>query len=328
MNSVLLIDKPPALTSHDVVNRVRRILQQRSVGHLGTLDPLATGVLPLVIGNLTRLAQFYTDSEKTYEGVIRFGFATDTYDADGEVIGAAQTVKVSLEDVRELAARFRGVIQQMPPPFSAKKTRGVPAYKLARKHKEVPLTPVQVEIKEFEILGLSDVAEEDVADKKSLPADPSEKVTQQGTRARFRARVASGTYMRSVAHDMGKLLGCGAHLESLRRISVAEFELSDAHSLEEVESAAREGRVEDIFVHPRTLLPQLPAVTADEESAARIRTGRTVNLPEMSQARLVKVFYGQRELIAIATRVAGTLFHAKIVLAGDFDKQLVGRQTR
>ena len=328
MNSVLLINKPPSLTSHDVVNRVRRILQQRSVGHLGTLDPLATGVLPLVIGNLTRLAQFYTDSEKIYEGVIRFGFATDTYDADGEPIGAALTVKVSLEEVRELAARFRGVIQQMPPPFSAKKIRGVPAYKLARKHKEVPLTPVQLEIKEFEILGLSDVAEEDVADKKSLPADSSEKITQQGTRARFRARVASGTYMRSVAHDMGQLLGCGAHLESLRRTSVAEFDLRDAHRLEEVDAAAREGRVEDLFVHPRSLLPQLPAVTADEESAARIRAGRTVNLPEMSQARLVKVFYGQRELIAIATRVAGTLFHAKIVLAGDFDKQLVGRQTR
>ena len=177
-------------------------------------------------------------------------------------------------------------------------------------------------------MGLSDVAEEDVADKKSLPADSSEKITQQGTRARFRARVASGTYMRSVAHDMGQLLGCGAHLESLRRTSVAEFDLRDAHRLEEVDAAAREGRVEDLFVHPRSLLPHLPAVTADEESAARIRAGRTVNLPEMSQARLVKVFYGQRELIAIATRVAGTLFHAKIVLAGDFDKQLVDRQTR
>ena len=315
MNAVLLIDKPPALTSHDVVNRVRRILGQRSVGHLGTLDPLATGVLPLVIGNLTRLAQFYTDSEKTYEGVIRFGFATDTYDADGEPLDSVQTVKVSLEEVRKLAAGFRGVIQQMPPPFSAKKIRGVPAYKLARKHKAIPLTPVQVEIKEFEILSLSDLAEKNVAEK-SLPADRSGEVTQQGTRASFRARVASGTYMRSVAHDMGQLLGCGAHLESLRRTSVAEFDLRDAHSLEEVEAAEHEGCVEDLFVHPRKLLPQLPAVTADEESAARIRSGRTVNLPEMSQARLVRVFYGQRELIAIATRVAGTLFHARIVLAG------------
>src|SRR5881397_1537513 len=140
MNGVLIIDKPAGLTSHDVVNRVRRILGQRSVGHLGTLDPLATGVLPLVIGNLTRLAQFYTTSEKVYEGVIRFGFATDTYDADGDPATAPESVEVTLEQCRELAARFQGIIEQMPPPFSAKKIHGIPSYKLARKHKEVSLT--------------------------------------------------------------------------------------------------------------------------------------------------------------------------------------------
>jgi tRNA pseudouridine55 synthase len=298
MNGVLVIDKPAGLTSHDVVNRVRRILQQRTVGHLGTLDPLATGVLPLVIGNLTRLAQFYTASEKTYEGVIRFGFATDTYDAEGEATSAAQIVKVSLEEVRNLADRFRGVIQQMPPPFSAKKIHGVPAYKLARKHKEVPLKPVQVEIKEFDILGV------------------------EGEHASFRARVASGTYMRSVAHDMGQQMGCGAHLESLRRTTLGEFELADAHTLEEVDAAANRGQLEEVFVHPRKLLPQIPSVTATEEAAAHIRSGRAVNLPELSRAKQVKVFYGQRELIAIATRVAGTLFHPKIVLAGDTTPQL------
>jgi len=197
MNGVLIIDKPSGLTSHDVVNRVRRILQERSVGHLGTLDPMATGVLPLVIGNMTRLAQFYTSSDKTYEGVIRFGFATDTYDAEGEPTSPPQAVTLSLEQVRELAGRFQGVIEQVPPPFSAKKVQGVPAYKLARKHQDVPLKPVQVEVKEFEISRV------------------------ENDRAFFRARVASGTYIRTVAHDMGKLLGCGAHLESLRRTSVA-----------------------------------------------------------------------------------------------------------
>src|SRR2546429_2144181 len=141
MNGVLIIDKPSGLTSHDVVNRVRRALNQKAVGHLGTLDPLATGVLPLVVGRLTRLAQFYTASEKAYEGVIRFGFATDTYDADGDPLGPEQQPQVSLEEVRSLAARFRGAIQQNPLPFSAKKIRGVPAYKLARKHKEVALRP-------------------------------------------------------------------------------------------------------------------------------------------------------------------------------------------
>jgi tRNA pseudouridine55 synthase len=300
MNGVLIIDKPAGLTSHDVVNRVRRILGQRSLGHLGTLDPLATGVLPLVTGNLTRLAQFYTASEKTYEGVVRFGFATDTYDAEGDALAAAQPVNLSLDQVSVLAAKFRGTIQQMPPPFSAKKIRGVPAYKLARKKKEVNLEPVEVEIKEFEILGM------------------------QEDRASFRARVSAGTYMRSVAHEMGQQLGCGAHLESLRRTSAAEFEIDDVHTLQQVEDAAKHGVVEDLFVHPRKLLPQFPSVTADEANAARIRNGRTVNLPEFSRAHQVKVFHGQRELLAIATRIAGTLFHPQIVFVTEPAVQGVG----
>jgi len=291
MNGVLIIDKPTGLTSHDVVNRVRRILNQRAVGHLGTLDPMATGVLPLVTGSFTRLAQFYVASEKTYEGTIRFGFATDTYDAEGEPTSPVQDISLAKQQVEDMAARFRGAIEQTPPPFSAKKIHGVPAYKLARKQKPVALEPVMVEIKEFEI------------------------VSAEGGRAQFRARVASGTYMRSVAHDMGKALGCGAHLESLRRTAVAEFSMEDAHSLEELADSAGKSP-EEFFVHPRKLLPEMPSVTADEVTAARIQAGRPVNLPEHSRARQVKVFSGQRDLIAIATRVAGTLFHAKIVLCG------------
>ncbi len=292
MNGVLIIDKPAGFTSHDVVNRVRRILQERSVGHLGTLDPLATGVLPLVVGNFTRLAQFYTSSEKTYEGVIRFGFATDTYDSDGEPTTPPQPVALTLDQLRELSQRFRGVLEQRPPAFSAKKINGVPAYKLARKHQDVQLKPMQVEIKEFEILSVD------------------------GDRASFRARVASGTYLRSVAHDLGQQLGCGAHLEALRRTSVGEFSFTESCTLENLDAAAAKSALDEIFIHPRQLLPLFPCVTANEEMAARIRNGQTVNLPELSAARQVKVFTGQRELIAIATRVAGSLFHAKIVLVG------------
>ena len=295
MNGILVVDKPPRLTSHDVVNRVRRILGQRSVGHLGTLDPAATGVLPIVVGNLTRLAQFYAHSEKTYEGVIRFGFATDTYDADGEPSTPPQAVRLNCDEVRAVAAQFQGVIEQMPPPFSAKKIAGVPAYKLARKKKEVVLQAVQVEIKEFEILEVS------------------------ANEATFRARVASGTYIRSVAHEMGQKLGCGAHLASLRRTSVAEFGIAEAHTLEALEAAMQQGTVESLFVHPRKLVPQFPSVTASEESVAFIRSGRSVNLPEMSRAPQVKVFYGQAELIAIATRIAGTLFHPRIVFPASGD---------
>lgn len=293
MNGVLIVDKPAGFTSHDVVNRARRLLQERSVGHLGTLDPMATGVLPLVTGNLTRLAQFYTGSDKVYEGTIRFGFATDTYDAEGEATSPAQAVQLNPDQIQSLAQRFRGVIEQMPPPFSAKKIHGVPAYKLARQRKDFELKPVQVEIKEFEIVFV------------------------EGERAGFRARVGSGTYMRSVAHEMGAALGCGAHLEALRRTAAAEFTLQDAHTLEEIQEAAGKSAVEDLFVHPRKLLPEMPCVTADEDAAVRIRNGRTVNLPEFSRAREVKVFCGQKELLAIATRVAGTLFHPRIVFPAE-----------
>jgi tRNA pseudouridine55 synthase len=303
MNGVLIIDKPSGLTSHDVVNRARRILQQRAVGHLGTLDPLATGVLPLVLGNMTRLAQLYLHSEKSYEGVICFGFATDTYDAEGAPTSEPKKPYITLDQIRGFAQNFQGAIEQIPPPFSAKKIHGVPAYKLARKKKEVPLKPVQVEIKQFDIQRV------------------------EGEKAHFQARVASGTYMRSIAHEIGKLAGCGAHLESLRRTSVAEFELKDAHTLEEL-AAAVGGETnmtnlvginqdlinEAMLIHPRKLLPLLPSVTATDEMASKIRHGRPVNLPEFSRAREVKVFYGQRDLIAISTRVAGTLFHPKIVL--------------
>lgn len=290
-NGVLIIDKPAGLTSHDVVHRVRRIVGQRSVGHLGTLDPMATGVLPIVMGNMTRLAQFYLKSEKGYEGIIRFGFATDTYDAEGEAAGEAREFSCSLDQLREMAAKFGGLIQQMPPPFSAKKIQGMPAYKLARKKKDVALQPVEVEIKEIEILSLED------------------------SQAVFRARVSSGTYVRSIAHDLGQLAGCGAHLQSLRRTCVAEFTLEAAHTLDDLERAVRSAELESILVHPRKLLPNMPAVTATEEIVTRIRHGQAVNLPELSRAREVKVFYGQRQLVAIATRVAGSLFHPKTVLA-------------
>jgi len=321
MNGVLIIDKPSGLTSHDVVNRVRRIVGQRSVGHLGTLDPLATGVLPLVLGSYTRLAQFYTNSEKAYEGTIRFGFATDTYDAQGEAASAPRPIDLKLETLQALAAEFVGRIEQLPPPFSAKKIQGVPAYKLARKHQPVELKPVEVEIKEFTIDAV------------------------EGDCATFHARVASGTYMRSVAHEMGQRLGCGAHLASLRRTGVAEFDIAQAHSLEDVELVRKTRNVchsdrsfaypqekqneveepafscspalKELLVHPRELLPQLPSVTADELAAAHIRNGRPVNLPEHSRSRQIKVFANQRELLCIATRVAGTLFHPKIVFAAE-----------
>ena len=292
MDGLLIIDKPAGLTSHDVVARVRRISGEKSVGHLGTLDPMATGVLPLVLGRFTRLAQFYNDADKRYQGLIRFGLATDTYDAEREPTGMEQPVQLTEDQVRSAAAKFVGHMQQMPPPFSAKKVSGVPAYRLARKGQPMELQPKEVEVKEFHITAWD------------------------GKSASFTSWVSSGTYLRTLAHDLGRSLGPGAHLAELKRTAVREFRLEDAHRLEELESAARGKSWNGVFLHPRLILPEFPAVTAPPEALARLKHGAAVNLPEFSKALTVRVFAGQRELLAIAKRVAGTLFQPKIVLAG------------
>lgn len=291
VNGAVVVDKPSGMTSHDVVARLRRIYGERSVGHLGTLDPMATGVLPLVMGRYTRLAQFYGESVKGYEGEIRFGFATDTYDAEGTATTAeTSTTGLTLKVILEASRGFVGRIEQAPPPYSAKKVKGVPAYKHARKNQAVALAPVPVEVFAFEILTFGE------------------------GRARFRALVSSGTYIRGLAHDLGRELGVGAHLSQLRRTRAGEFAIEDAHTLEELESMG-ESRME-AMVHPRRLIPEMPSVTVTDEIAGYIRNGRAVNLSDLSNAKMVKVFQGQTELIAVASRVAGTLFHAKVVLFG------------
>jgi tRNA pseudouridine55 synthase len=297
MDAVLVIDKPAGITSHDVVARVRRLLGERAVGHLGTLDPMATGVLPLLLGRYTRLAQFFGSADKTYEGAIRLGFATDTYDADGEPIGSPESVKVTLEQLRQGAAEFLGDIEQHPPKFSAKKIAGVPAYKLARKNQEVELKKVRVHVRSFDIHSV------------------------QEDRARFTAEVSAGTYVRSLAHELGIQLGIGAHLSELRRTRSGEFTLEQAVSFEDLDKmressqgATLENLIAEIAVHPRKILAELPSVTVTEQSASLIANGRAVNLPEFSPAHQVKVFLGPDRLIGIVSRVAGTLFQPKVVL--------------
>ena len=291
MNGLLVIDKPGGMTSHDVVARLRRITGESSIGHLGTLDPMATGVLPLLVGRYTRLAQFFSSAEKSYSGTIRFGFATDTYDADGKPAGPCVEPNLTLSQLQNAAARFHGEMQQTPPPFSAKKIAGTPAYKLARSGKPVELKPATIRISRFEILALN------------------------GFEGRFEMAVSAGGYVRSVAHDLGQELGCGAHLSSLRRTRAGAFVLADAHTLEELEPLANNAEaLEAKCIHPRSLLPELPSVTADEIALGKLRNGAQANLAEFSQIELVKVFSGQRDLVAIAKRLAGTLFQPVVVL--------------
>jgi tRNA pseudouridine55 synthase len=291
VNGLLVIDKPSGITSHDVVGRLRKITGERSIGHLGTLDPMATGVLPLLMGKFTRLAQYFSAAEKSYTGTIYFGFATDTYDADGDPIGAKIHPAFSLEQIRTAASRFQGDMEQMPPPFSAKKIAGTPAYKLARAGKPVELKPARVTIRSFVIAALD------------------------GEEASFAMSVSAGGYVRSVAHELGQNLGCGAHLSSLRRTQAGVFTLADTHTLEELEALTGDVAALEMFcLHPRTLLPEMPSVTGDAFSLGRLRNGAQANLPEFSQAPMVKVFAGQRELVGIAKRVAGTLFQPVVVM--------------
>jgi tRNA pseudouridine55 synthase len=291
VNGLLVIDKPGGITSHDVVSRLRRITGEKSIGHLGTLDPMATGVLPLLLGKFTRLAQYFSSAEKSYSGTIRFGFATDTFDADGEPVGERMQPRLTLEQVRMVAERFHGEIEQMPPAFSAKKVAGIPAYKLARAGKDVELKPVRITILSFAITALD------------------------GVEATFTMSISAGGYVRSVAHELGCDLGCGAHLSSLRRTRAGVFTLAEARQLEELEPLMGDAaKMERLCIHPRNLLTEMPPVTGDNFALGRLRNGAQANLPEFSHAPLVKVFAGQRELVGIARRVAGTLFQPVVVM--------------
>jgi tRNA pseudouridine55 synthase len=289
MNGLLVLDKPPGVTSHDVVAIVRRATGEKSIGHLGTLDPMATGVLPLLLGKYTRLAQFFGQAEKHYTGHIRFGFATDTFDADGVPAAEARPLNLSLEELCALGQRFRGEMDQLPPVFSAKKINGVPAHKLARAGAEVAVKPARITIHSFALTSL------------------------EGDTAAFTMAVSAGGYVRSVAHELGQLAGCGAHLSSLRRTRAGAFVLEQAITIDQLKSASA-AELEALLPHPRTLLPEMPSVTVDDQVAGRLRNGMQVNLPDFSQAPLLKVFTAPTDLLAIGRRIAGTLVQPIVVL--------------
>jgi tRNA pseudouridine55 synthase len=291
MNGLLILDKPAGLTSHDVVAIVRRATGERSIGHLGTLDPMATGVLPLLLGKYTRLAQFFGHAEKSYTGTIRFGIATDSYDADGETTSEPRPLTQSLGDLRVLAEHFQGEMLQVPPIFSAKKINGVPAHKLARAGKDVPVKPATIFIHRFVLTALD------------------------GDAASFEMTVSAGGYVRSVAHELGQMAGCGAHLASLRRTRAGAFSLEQAITVDQLKSLAGDtAAIEALLPHPRTMLAEMPAVTVDDQAAGRLRNGMQINLPEFSNAPLIKVFTDPRELLGIARRIAGTLTQPIVIL--------------
>jgi tRNA pseudouridine55 synthase len=293
LDGVIVVDKPEGWTSHDVVNKARRIAGTKKVGHLGTLDPIATGVLPLVIGRATRLAQFYTHSDKIYEGVVRFGWSTNTYDRAGEATSEQRPVAIDPEELERLLEPFRGEFLQVPPPVSAKKIEGRRAYELARKSVAVELEPVKVHVYELTVLEIN------------------------GADVRLRAHCAGGTYLRSIAHDLGQTMGCGAHLQELRRTASGEFTIDQARTLPQLEKLAAEERLIDALVPSADLLPAVPAVFVDEPVVVQIRNGRNFPAsPFRSQpaSRLVKAITRAGELVAIGEAVLPNLYHPIVVL--------------
>jgi tRNA pseudouridine55 synthase len=293
VDGIIVVDKPRDWTSHDVVNKMRRFAGTRKVGHLGTLDPAATGVLPLVIGRATRLAQFYTRNDKTYEGVVHFGYSTNSYDGDGERTSDEVAVTLEREALEAVLNRFRGPFEQVPPPVSAKKIGGRPAYELARKHQPVELAPVPVEVYALDILRI------------------------EGCEAEVRVHCSAGTYLRSIAHEAGQALGCGAFLKSLRRTASGDFKIEQARTLEVLAALAAEGRVEEALVPAAQLLPEFPSEMVDAITAGQIRNGRDFRVSPFlprTGARYVKAVSSHGDLIAIGEARLPHLYHPVLVL--------------
>jgi tRNA pseudouridine55 synthase len=258
MDGAFIIDKPAGLTSHDVIARVRKIIGERRVGHTGTLDPFATGVLVVLIGRATRLAQFLSGAEKEYEATIRLGYATDTGDATGTSVPTnfttetPRTAEFHREEIETAMASLRGEIEQTPPMYSAKKIGGRKLYELARRGEEVERQPVRISILEFEVIS-----------KNGSFVNANNDET-----ADLRARIvcSAGTYIRTLAEDFGKQLGIGAHLTELRRTRAGSFRIEDAVTLEQLAELSESKLANSKVISPDAVLSHLPAVelTADE----------------------------------------------------------------
>jgi tRNA pseudouridine55 synthase len=290
MDGVIVIDKPAGPTSHDMVARTRRVLDVSRIGHLGTLDPLATGVLPLVVGRATRLAQFFRNRDKVYEGRMRLGFATDSYDRTGITVGEVSDSLPGRAELELILSEFTGNLMQVPPSVSAKKVGGVKAYKLARKNIEVELPASSVQVMEFALLDY----------------DPPY--------ARFRVHCSGGTYVRSLVHDAGRRAGCGAHVDELRRTASGEFLEEQAVTLERLAEMQADNRLGDALVPAEKMLPEIPCYKVPPMLVAAVLTGRDFRTVPPMNAPRIKVLSHEGKLIAIADRADMGFFHPSIVL--------------
>ena len=316
MDGILVIDKPAGLTSHDVVDQVRRILHVRRVGHTGTLDPFATGVLVVMVGRATRLAQFLSGVEKEYEAVIRLGYATDTGDRTGRPIpetqGKRELVRGSDagQEIEAALASLRGEIDQVPPMYSAKKQAGRKLYELARRGEEVERQPVKVCIYEFEAMNLA-----------TRPTAALLKDNRDGT-FDFEVRVvcSTGTYIRTLAEDFGKRLALGAHLAELRRTRVGDFGIQNATTLEQLKVHLAEESLGKIMHRPDEALARLSFVDLSEDDLRRVRNGMSVKVASATwtDEELVRLRDENGKLVGVGkfSSTEGSL-HPSVVIARD-----------
>jgi tRNA pseudouridine55 synthase len=306
MDGVLVIDKPPELTSHDVVARVRHILHQRRIGHTGTLDPFATGVLVLLIGKGTRLAQFLSGDDKEYDAIIRLGYATDTGDRTGRPLDGPNNARLGNwkePEIQQALESLRGWIDQVPPMYSAKKRDGKKLYELARRGEEVDREPVRVCIHEFTAIKAEGQLIKDNLD---------------GT-FDLRAHVvcSSGTYVRTLAEDFGKRLSVGAHLAELRRTRVGDFRVEKAVTLDDLKTSFAEEALGGLVVPLNAALSKLPFVHLSGQDVRNVSHGREVKVEGSSwtDGENVKMCDAQEQLIAIGQYDAGAqLIHPRVVL--------------
>ena len=307
MLGAIIIDKPEGITSHDVVARVRRVIGIRQVGHAGTLDPFATGVLAVCVGRATRLVRFLTGLDKQYLGTVRLGFATDTQDLTGKQITPLRSSNESNpERLRRVLDEFIEPQLQTPPMFSAKKIGGERLYRAAREGREIAREPVAITIHSIELIdvGLS-------------PLPKNEDGTMD---LRVKVRCSSGAYVRTLAHDIGERLGVGAHLAALRRTAVGHFEIEQSVTLEALEKMSRDEILECVLISPAAMLSHLRALTLDRESVSRAMTGRAVVASLLGlegEERFVRLCDETGALVAVgAYDAAALVVKPRVVLEG------------
>jgi tRNA pseudouridine55 synthase len=303
----LLVDKPAGITSHDVVAKLRRAVRQKRVGHTGTLDPFATGLLIVCLGRATRLAQFLTAAKKEYEAVVRFGFSTDTQDYTGKPITPLlSSDELTTANLRRLLYEFVGEQWQLPPMFSAKKIAGEPLYRRARRGQTIERQAVRVTIYRLELLETG---------------GPELFNNSDGTRdVALSVACSAGTYIRTLAHDLGERLGCGAHLVSLRRTGIGDLSIREAARLDDLVGMAESGLIESRVVAAADLVGSLPTIRLTHDQIASVRTGRTRQDPlaeSLSPGDWVRLLDGNGLLVSMAQVVVsdnGQLLQPRILM--------------